>query len=93
MNTFYYLDGLEIKEMKTVKDFEFIKAKVNKKAVEKIEEISVPYGHELKNKKLVETKDYKAEKQARQEEQELNEKIQAKLREIAIAALQADGEI
>lgn len=45
MNTFYFLDGLEIKEIKTVKNFDFIKTKVNKKAVEKKTDIVIPEGY------------------------------------------------
>jgi len=73
MNTFYYLENLEIKEMKTVKDFEFIKAKVNKKAVEKIDDIPVPHGHELNGMVFKETEEYIKEKAIAQAQAELAE--------------------
>ena len=90
MNTFYYLDGLEIKEIKTVKDFEFIKSKVNKKAVKKSKDIESPYGHKLKGVVFEETPAYIKEKSDNKKSQDYEQLIQDKIRQTAIKSIEAD---
>ena len=90
MNTFYYLDGLEIKEINTVKSFEFIKSKVNKKAVKKSKDIESPYGHKLEGVIFEETTSYIKEKLDNKKDQDYEELIQDKIRQTAIAAIEAD---
>ena len=90
MNTFYYLDGLEIKEIKTVKDFEFIKSKVNKKAVKKSKDIVSPYGHKLKGIVFEETPAYIKEKSDNKKAQDYEQLIQDKIRQTAIKSIEAE---
>lgn len=93
MNTFYYIENNEVKELKTVKEFEFIKNKVNKYAVEKKKDIITPDGYKLNGNKIELTAAKQKELDNLAKAQELEIKIQNKLREIAIAALEAEGKI
>lgn len=93
MNTFYYIEKDEVKELKTVKDFDFIKTKVNKNVVKFKKDLVIPAGFELKNKTLVKTKEREAEEKKYLEEQKLEKLIQEKLREIALRELKAEKKI
>ncbi len=89
MNKFYYLGGLEIKELNTVKNFDYIKTKVNKNVKEKKKDIAPPYGYELKGNKFKMTQAYIDELAAAQVVTEYDQLIQDTLRQIAIDVIEA----
>ena len=93
MNTFYYLDKEDVKEIKTVKDLDFIKKTKHKNAVKLKKDLVVPDGYIIKNNKVEPTEAKKKEIDDLKAEQELEQKIHAELKLIAIASLTAKGEL